>query len=59
MNRFVSLFVALVALPATAFAQGFPFTFADIVDDVIDSVVVIEVQGAAPQSDSLEDLFGF
>ena len=58
MNRIVSLFVALVVAPSAAFAQGFPFTFADIVDDVIDSVVVIEVQGAAADENPLGDLFG-
>ena len=62
MTRFVSLFVALIFAPAAGVAQhapvGFPQTFADIVEDVIDSVVVIEVQGVAPDRNPLGDLFG-
>lgn len=55
-------FLLLVAasLPMSAGAQGFPFTFADIVEDVLPTVVVVEVSSATGQEaePSLEDFFG-
>lgn len=51
--------VIFAFLPGIARAQGFPFTFADIVEEVLPTVVVIQVQTPLNSDGmNLEDFFG-
>ncbi len=54
------LLLMAIALPVTVKAQGFPSTFADIVEEVLPTVVVVEVSSASGQEvqPSLDDFFG-
>ena len=50
------ILIAAFALPGPSWAQGFPTTFADIVEDVLPTVVVVQVEGSGALD--LEEFFG-